>query len=675
MNPRSPHSRPSSPWLPLLLLALAGWTRLGAQLMDWTLWRGESYSPYGLKVNYAKLSADGQRSTSTGSDGTKQSWTSYNLSPDIEIDWRNYIYSPYLLDYSLMFDPSYYYQQQTSERSSTKTRSLLLNGNFNASLLSEKSYATQVSLTRSHQQVQADFYTAQTSDQQTWNVATGYQAGAIPVSFNLQQSREDRQSISNFYRIQQLRLGLKARYKRQERGTSQFDYQYNHYDNHSQSGTSTYASAGRSQTAYLTDWEQLARGATLNSLLNYTQVASAGDTPATTLIATTSYSRSLTEHLSGSASYSFSDNFGAGYRTIQHGLSSGLGHQLYQSLSSSLGANGAYTDSVSGISTLQVTSLGLSGSVGYSKRLGQWGQLGLTNSLSLSQTEQKSAGSEITISNESYVIPAFGPMLIRLRTPLVQSVTSVLKNNIPLDPSEWQVDASTDPWQIQFFSGGPHSVVNGDTVVVTYIVRPNPTGSYSTRGYSAGISLRFWQDRIGLQANYGNIRNHASSAAFVLQDSTQYQFSADTGWRGLRLSVGYARQETTLYTSTSRDASESYARPLTRFSSLSVVLNQHWVHYPATAGTAGQTTQDSAFYNYMLRTQWQPAGGINLSAEAGLQQQRGTLQADTRFAGRIYCDLTYSKLELHLGYEHERREYLRDTSLRDFVFLRARRVF
>ena len=115
--------------------------------------------------------------------------------------------------------------------------------------------------------------------------------------------------------------------------------------------------------------------------------------------------------------------------------------------------------------------------------------------------------------------------------------------------------------------------------------------------------------------------------------------------------------------------------PVSSRSTVGINLNQQWSVYPSAGGSVTNETQNLAFYSYMLHYDWHPLGRFNVNAEAGLQQQRGGLNDQDLFAARVYLDCFISKLEFHLGYQHEYQEFRDEKRDRDYVFLRMRRNF
>jgi predicted porin len=120
--------------------------------------------------------------------------------------------------------------------------------------------------------------------------------------------------------------------------------------------------------------------------------------------------------------------------------------------------------------------------------------------------------------------------------------------------------------------------------------------------------------------------------------------------------------------------SEAYGRGIFGHSTFGVNFNQQWNTFTF-AGTSGNSTEHVTFYNSMLNYEWHPFGGLNWTAQAGLQQQRGGGNNQDLFAVRTYLNWTVGKLETHLGYEHDDQDFSGQIKKRDFVFLRIRRNF
>jgi len=391
--------------------------------------------------------------------------------------------------------------------------------------------------------------------------------------------------------------------------------------------------------------------------------------------ASLAYSLQHTPHLNSYYTYAFSDYSGNGAESIENYATAGINHQLYESLSSGLSVHGSRVDSSAFGSTDDSTTYGAGGSLDYSKHLGGWGTLSLGDGVGYDITDQNVSGNEQFIADESYTIPGSGPMIIRLKLPREISVSSVKKNNIELAPGEYSVIKTTDPWQIQFFTGGPNNVQPNDAITVSYTVQPNPSGTFAVLTDSARISLRFWHERAEVYASYTFTENYANGSDFVLQNVQQFEAGARVDWHNFRAQATYTDQHSTLYSFQSLTLSEGYSTPLSLRSTIGFDFNQQWNIYPAGSGTSTNSAQTATFYSCMAHYEWRPTSEINWRAELGYQQQSGLGYDQKLFSARTYLDWQVGKLELRLGYEHDSQRYTAESRERDLVFLRMRRNF
>ena len=138
----------------------------------------------------------------------------------------------------------------------------------------------------------------------------------------------------------------------------------------------------------------------------------------------------------------------------------GIQHQLYESLNSSFEVHGSQLSSDAPGSTFDSQSVGTTLSANYTKRVGDWGHLYLDNSTSYNFTEQQTSGSQAQIDNESHVVPTNGIVILtQPRDTAVIRVTDASSN--PLQPADYTLIRTTDPWRIQINSLGPSHIQSG----------------------------------------------------------------------------------------------------------------------------------------------------------------------------------------------------------------------
>jgi hypothetical protein len=672
----------------IAVLALAAGTSHGwAQYVDWPgIDQNPGLGNYVPKLKYVKTDVEAEQDVYSGSGGGQQKTDRFYVAPAFGIGWDNYIYHPYLLTYSLLFEPSYVWQESGSSGQMSQMNILSLNGNFTANVLQTKSYATTLSYSRSRDEVKYDLFNSATVDSQGWGVNSGYTEGPVPVNVSFQQSRQDSSSIGQDSTTDQTTVNLRARNERQKENTTDLNYQYGLFNRQTDVAGSSYTSENSYQNVNLTDMEHFQKSA-LRSAILFNDIESQNSS-SSDLNAALDYSVEHTPHLQGNYQYALSRYGGDGSDSIQNYASAGIRHQLYDSLTSTLEVHGSTLNSSFGGSTLDSTAGGGSGSLNYTKRLSAWAQLTLGNSASYNLTDQQTSGSEVVVPNESYTVPASGPTIIHLNQPREISITSVMNSTgtiiLQRDPTpgstpgpgyDYSVDPSTDPWQIAINTAGPNHIPRGAAIQVTYTVQSNPSGSYSTFNDDSQVRLDFWGGLVGIYTRYNFADNHADTSGFVLQNDQEFQAGADFNWRGLSLTADYTDNRSSFYDNYSYNLAESYGFNLSSRSTLGIDLNQNWSTYSFSDQPSASQQQKTTFFNYMVRYEWRPTSQLNWNSEVGLQQQHGSGVDQNLFAARTYLNWAVAKLEVHLGYEHQDQDFNGQIQKRDFVFFRVRRNF
>jgi hypothetical protein len=290
-------------------------------------------------------------------------------------------------------------------------------------------------------------------------------------------------------------------------------------------------------------------------------------------------------------------------------------------------------------------------------------------------TQQQSSGGFQLIVDEPHQLNA--GQWVRLVQPRAINdgnfKVTTSSHQLLIKDTDYYLNTTTDPWQIQI---APFSqiIVSGATVLVTYDVQPNPSGSYSTISDVAQARLDMWDGLLGFYTRYSHTGNNASSPDFVLENVDQFEVGADLNWKRLRLGANYTDSKSSLFSYQSFVTTESYSVLTTAHYNLSVNLNQQWSFYPPSGG-ATNATSSLSFYDYRLHFGWTPNSFLDWSTEAGLQQERGGGQDQDLLAFRTYLNWNIGQLRVNLGYEYEDQEYVGTGRTRNFVFLRARRNF
>lgn len=657
----------------LLLSAMVPRTR--AQYAGW-LDSQQPVSPWDPvpRLEYLRMDIEAEQDSFRSAGAPTQDTTRLYLSPRVGIGWNNYVYSPYLLSYSLLFEPGYEWQNTTWNGKPQDLDQLTLDGTFQANLLQLKPYSTTLSYSRQHEETKYGFFDTAIVDSDAFGATTGYRDGPVPVNVSFQKSYDDATALNQETLTDQTQLNLHAHNDRANDDATQLDYEFSQFDRTTKGFGYNFTTDNTYNYASLLDMEHFGRSDLKSSFqLNNSE---AGNSSTTELNVSENYTVNHTPNLHSYYDYTLTCFTGDASDEIQNYAVAGVQHQLFESLSSSAEINGTQLNSSSAGTTFDSQSVGTTVSADYTKRLGSWGHLDLNNSSSYNITAQQTSGGAQQINDESHTVPTNA--IVRLDQPRDTSIISITDGNFnPLQPADYTLIQSTDPWQIKINIVGPSHIQAGSTILVTYTVQANPSGNFSIYGNQSQIRVTFWHNRIGVYALYDLSDSHASSQDLLLENDRMFQLGADFTWGGLGLTANYIDDHSTLYYNRSYNLAETYSMSVSPQSSLGVILNQQWNinSSPAIDGTPALPEQHSSFYNFMLNCNWRPLQCLNWSGEIGYQHQDGFGLDENLLAARTYLNWHLGKLQINLGYQHENQDLPNEKYGQDFFFLRAKRSF
>jgi hypothetical protein len=630
------------------------------------------------RLEYISLDAEVEQVNSKSNGGTTDTRNIY-LAPTVGIGWDSYLYHPDLLTFSLLAEPGYTWQQLVLDGAASQQNSLLLNGNFTTTVLQAKPYATILSYSRAHEDYHYDFFNSATVDAQSWGVTSGYREGPVPVDFSFQQSTRDSSGISLNGQTDQTTFNFHAQNARRNDNLTDLTYQFSQYDSSSTYASQNFTDSSTTHYVTLTDAEHFGKNS-LNTSVNYNRQDEQG-VSSDNLNAMLDFSIQHTKNLRSFYDYSFSRYTSEGAESVNQFARAGLQHQLYESLSSTIDIHGALSDNTSPGASLDQQSAGTAESVDYSKLLGEWGHLSISDNASYDLTHQSSTGSELLINNESHTVPASGNFFLTQPLDLnVQTVTffngsatvTLVRGAAPA--GDYDVITTTDPWQIQIYSGGPNhmNLSSSPVVQVNYTVQPNPTGDYSVFNDEAQVRLDFWHNRAGIYARYNFSDYQASSPGFVFENISEFQAGGDVSWKGFRADANFTDRHSSLYNYQSMSLSEGYSLRASPHATVGVDLRQQWSTYPD-AGT--NSTPDLTYYSFTAHCDWHPVSSLSWNNEVGYELQRGAGEDQNLVVARSYLNWFVGRLDFRLGYEYQNQKYTAETRERNYVFLRMRRNF
>jgi hypothetical protein len=662
-------------WIAVAVLAV-GASHAGAQSVDWS--QSQGISPFGRQwPRFTSLNYDMEYEHDVFSSAGAHIVTDrVYLFPSVGVAWQSYLYHPDLLAFGFQFEPGYVWEKSGSPGAMSVTEQLALNGDFRADVLREKPYATILSYSSSYQQVNYDFFNTALVDSQDWGVMSGYREGPVPVNLSFNQAYVNSTSPGQTSDTVDTTVTLDTKNQRSFDDQTHLNYQFGQFNRQNTTAGVSFTDDNNYNLVTLSDIEHYQKSIWRSSLL-FNQINTLNTFSSSDLNALTDYDIEHTPNLHSIYDYAFSWYNDSISESIQNTASASVHHQLYDSLASSLGVQGSTLNSSSGDSTLDSYSVQTTGTADYTKRLGSWGRLTIGEGLSYTANDQVVSGSQTIIPNESHIVPATG--IVMLDQPNAIEVVSVFYGNILLQEGiggDYTINTASNPWQILInVSGGPNRVPAGATIQVTYTVKPNPSGTYSTLGNQSKVTLSFFNDLADVYVGYNLTQNQASSPDFLLQDERQFQTGADFHWRGLSLSGNYMDTVSTLYDSRTYNLGENYTFNPSARTRVGINLNQQWDYYTYTTALPGNENQYSTFYNFMVFCDWRPTTHLSWNTEAGLQRAIGSQINQNFIAVRSYLNWNIGKLEVHLGYSYEGQKFPSQRTESNYAFIRFRRYF
>jgi len=647
-----------------------------AEYRDWIGEEEKANSRWIPQPKYLLVDTDAERDTFNSPATSKQEVTRFYVSPRIGVGWDNYIYHPYLLTYSALFEPGYTWRRTMVNNVPDDSNELTLNGKVNAEVLSQKPYATTFNFSSGHDEVQYGFFNLASVDSESWGIATGYRDGPVPIRLAFHESSEESDELFQRTISNQRVLDLTAHSERKDHNFTFFTYQYSQYDRTVETidgHNRTIANDSANHRVDVQDTERFDRSI-LRTSVRFDSRESNQSPSVNDFSGTANYDLDLTDRLHNYDQVTYSQYSGEGFDSKDLYGSAGLRHQLYESLTSGIDVHGTWADSGAGSAGTDSTSAGVTVSEDYSKRIGSWGRLSISDNASFNFNHQNTSGGILVIANETHVIPANN--IIRLSHPRALVVVSVTdSNNVPLEATDYTVIHS-EPWQIQIDPFGPSHIQAGASVQVTYTIQNDPTASSTSFSDAVQVRLSFWNEMASIYARYSFADNHSSSPDIIIDNEDVFQAGANFAWKRLVLNADYTDQHSTFFTLQSFDLSETYSMDTSDNSTLSINLSQQWDVNASTSGLAvTQMKQHSTFYNFMLSYDWRPLQSLSWKNEIGYQKQTGLNLDENLIVARSYLNWLVGKIQMSAGYEYENVDYLHDSKLRNYVFFKLRRNF
>jgi hypothetical protein len=620
------------------------------------------------------VEAEQESSSSKTSPGTLTTRRLY-VAPSIGVGALGSIYHPDLLSYSLNIAPGYVYQATGLPGAMTSSSEFLQSYSVTGTILQLKPYSTTLFANAGHDILEYDFFNSVIADQRTWGANSGFREGPVPFTFSFQDSHQTINGLWQDTTYDQTTFNVHAHNDREQNATSDLTFLYGQ-SRQETGGGSPFVDSNSYSQVYATDTEYFGKNS-LYSTIIYNQYSTAGSASGDL---TPSFELHLehTERLHSNYGYSFT-RYDDDYSEFnQHYLHAGVQHSLYDSLTSSIDIHGNQLDSsANGGAGFSSQRGGATGSISYTKALSDWGRFTLGIASGYDVTSQTSSGSAIPVPMESHSVTSATPWfrLAQPRAAFINTVTADASHGFQTltEGVDYFVDRTVDPWQITLNFASlnvQHLESSGSvTVLVTYDIDPNPSGTYTTVSFTLNARLDLFSGLLGFYTRLQRIQNHADTPGFVLENLHEIEGGTDFNWKGVKLNAKYLDRRSSLYVYNAKILSEGYSFKLDDENRAGVTLRQQWSEFPL-------QNESARYYDFLAHYEWQePAIRMTCSAEGGLQRQRGFGLNQDLLVARLRFEWLVGKLNISLRYDYQDQEFNSESRVRHFAYLKLKRTF
>lgn len=606
-----------------------------------------------IRISQMELGAYAEKLTEkTTYEGSDRSTTfeSSLLAPTLSLSMMGSVYHPNFLRFSIASEGGYGWGTQRTKSTTTDRKDHIhYFGMFrgNAVLLAGKPVSGQLYSTYGRTHREYDFFTRATVDALTYGGRVTYQSPSVYIGSQYTRTDEHVSDASSSYDSAQDLFNFDANRYRLA-GSTAFNYSFSQSrfsDQGSPDGT-------RMHSVALADNERLGsrEQADLQSGVTYTHEESATD-PSDQATGHASLGLDHTPDLSSYYTASY-DHFETGdFISDSAGGSAGLSHQLYESLNSSVTADGSTSHSSDDTGSGYTRQYGATWNEGYRKRLGARHRLRLDNTLSVSHTDQKTGG-RVVNERHSFPAPPQSESFVLGRAGVIESSIVVSdENNLRLFVRgiDYEIFPSGSRLEIRRIPGG--RITQGGTVLVDYDATPGGRGGYETVGERCGIRLDLWEDLWGIYGRYQITRNNAPAELSAL-DQTRYTYGTDVSWEWFR-----AGAEREIYDS--EGSAYEANRLFEAFSFTPDPLSAFSLDLSQTFTTFRDTDRYERDYRFLTNYRRQLTRNLNASASAGLDLRSGEGVDQTLVVFRPVIHYVYGLTSIELTYDREYDDYLR----------------
>lgn len=590
------------------------------------------------------------------------------LKPAAELTLRGSVYHPNFIElylHGLAGLDSEDVKSSLGDEYNSSSQSFLQDYNANILFLREKPVATQVFAERTTFRREYDFFSTVQVDAQRYGINSGYSAGPFPFGVSAAHLEETTDDAFRPSTLTEDTAGFNIRNRRSADNATDLNYQYRSYD---RLEDNLFSQSGVENSAQINDTEVFGPRDRykLNSNLSGYDLDSGGG-ESTLASFQEFFANKHRDNLESTYRYGFTHNEREYGQSENHGAAIGLRHQLYSSLTSTIGAHGEKSSDSDEEDTLDKTVYGVSLGENYAKRLSTWGRLTAGYNVVMDQQQWDASGTGVRIIGEPHNLsdgvvtllnyPAAGLGGIR--------VTDSTGTRIYLPGIDYEALPRGNRVQIRRGLGG--EIPNGGAVLVDYDSTGASSSKFRMLGDVTSARLDLFDGLLGVYGRYSRQRYSGDNAP-IDQDYNSALLGLDSRWGFFLGGAEYESYDSSQSPYYAMRFYETFTFHPSADSLFSLDFRQTHLNFP-------DENQQEKLYTFIGQYQIRLTSHLSLNAEAGRQYDRGYGgdRDATTYRGGI--DFAFGQFSLSSRYEVLEETYRDEEQDRRILHITARRVF
>lgn len=583
----------------------------------------------------------------------------------LETGFRGSVYHPKFMDFDIALGIAPQQIKQKSESGSGDDRfrnSYLTHYRVNSYFLKEKPLNFSLFTDKQREIQNRDFFERQIVDSNTYGGRFAFKNEKIPLGFSYHYSEKN---IDRSFRGDQIFddeiISLQVKPEFIPWGETDMDYTKNKFFRQEAGSDDQKGVSDQVSVSNRYQWDE-AHPKNLGTYLRYFSLDDTRDSRDLTLNESLTVEHS--DRLQSFYQYNLAENSVDNSDSTQHDITLGLGHQLYESLHSSVSINGISLKTTS----FDESRAGVSIDEDYHKKIGL-AQFGAGIGYAYERRNRDAAATFLNIANESHAL--LDSAVVFLNYLDIDTSTIVVTNSAGtlsyIRDLDYQIiEHLSGFFEIRRITTG--SISNGDQVLVDYIAQQNPSFGFSTAQNRYRLSLGFWENKLQFYSRYRQQQpsGFKGESNLVLEEFNDKVSGCQLNLDGMNVSAEY----------------EDYVSDLSPYTALRFREDLTWNISPRSLLTL-HSGQDYVNLLDDKRDSYDVRGRYSLrlsrlavcSLENGYRRQKGKNTDLENFTSRMTYRINVSDLSLETGYEFQKEYSLGNDRDNHYFFSTLKRRF